>query len=366
MTTLKATDLKLAIDKVNKAIFIDKGIIVSNYIFIEAKEKRLRIHITNIDNHFETFLPIEGEDFQVILSADLFIKYINKLNDTKDIIFEKTESGLKISQGNSRAEFAMSDITEEDFLLFNEIEKPSESELIKVDYEDLKNVMNYLPSAVDNNMYNPEYTCFVIGKDLAVSTNSYKLCGLKIDLFKTETTYLLTHKLVKYMQGLTETGDLYFGVNADGIHLINDKVHILGLPYESDRTEKLMSAVRVLLSSNFENKIIIDKTLLADALDRLSIFINLETKTYAKMVVKNDSFILYNVKGTGKEIIPITLEEGVENIENWTWHVDIRYFKALFDSLNGDKIVLSYSKDSNTIGLSDGVCNQILALSIVE
>lgn len=364
MTTVKATDMKLAIDKINKAIFIDKGIIVSNYIFIEAKQNGLRVHITNIDNHFEIFLPAEGDDFEVILSADLFVKYINKLNDTKDIIFEKIENGLRIKQGNSKAEFAMSDITEEDFLLFNQLEKPSE--ITKIDYDNLKNVLNYLPSAIDNNLYNPEYTCFFIGKDRALSTNSYKLCELKINLFNTDATYLLTHKLVKYMQGITNAGDLYFGVNADGIHLFNDKVHILGLPYDSDRVDRIMSACSVLLSTAFENRVIIDKNILNEALDRLSVFINLETKTFGKIVIKDGNLFMYNTKQTGKETIPIMPEKESEAINDWEGHVDIRYFKSLFDVFEGDKMVLSYSKDGNIIGMSDGVCNQILALAIVE
>ena len=71
MTIVKAADLKLAIEKINKAIFIDKGIIVSNYIFIEAKENEGRIHITNIDNHFEAFFPLQGDDFRAIVSADM-------------------------------------------------------------------------------------------------------------------------------------------------------------------------------------------------------------------------------------------------------------------------------------------------------
>lgn len=366
MTTVKATDMKLAIDKINKAIFIDKGIIVSNYIFIEAKQNRLRIHITNIDNHFETFLPAEGDDFQVILSADLFTKYINKLNDAKDIIFEKIENGLRIKQGSSKAEFSMFDITEEDFLLFNQLEKPAESQITKVDYDNLKNVMNYLPSAIDNNLYNPEYTCFFIGKGMALSTNSYKLCNLKINLFNTDATYLLTHKLVKYMQGITNAGDLYFGVDANGIHLFNDKVHILGLPYESDRADRIMSACSVLLSTEFENRVIVNKNVLNEALDRLSVFINLETRTVGKVVIKDGNMFMYNTKQTGKETISIIPENEGDTISDWEGHVDIRYFKSLFDVFEGDKMVLSYSKDGNIIGMSDGVCNQILALSIVE
>ena len=362
MTIVKAADLKLAIEKINKAIFIDKGIIVSNYIFIEAKENEGRIHITNIDNHFEAFFPLQGDDFRAIVSADLFIKYVNKLNDVKEIAFDLLDEGLQIKQGNSKAVFAMGDIAEDDFSLFEKIKL--DGEVNKISYEDLKKVLDYLPSAVDENFYNPEYTCFLISENQALSTNAYKLCGLNISLFGLSTPYLLTFKLVKYMQGITNAGDLFFGVDEQGLHFYNDKIHILGLPYESDRIERMVSACNILLTKNYTGSIVIDKALLNEALDRLSLFINMEVKTILKMETKENNLILTNIKDTGREVIPVSNETG--DILETSWYVDVSYFKTLFNVLVGDRITIKYDKDESTISLSDGVCNQVLALTTLE
>lgn len=121
---------------------------------------------------------------------------------------------------------------------------------------------------------------------------------------------------------------------------------------EEYATQKLKSLVTD--KEQFKNKIVVDKTAVSNALDRLSLFILPEEANAVMFNVsaKDKTLALMTKNSSGAEVISIT--DTNELFEDVSRYIDYKDLKTLVDSVKTDNVIIRYNTSESICVQSDG------------
>jgi len=343
---------------------IDSSIInniITETVELKVENKKLYVSVTNQTYFVTVSLPIETEEnFYAVISANLFLQLISKITtDTIELIIDKN---VLIVKGNGNYKFPL--IYDGDKLLsLPRINIENITNNFTIQTEILKNILTYNSKELQkSSCVKPVQRLFYIDEEGAITFTS----GACINNFTLEKPIklLLSKKIIQLFKLFNsenvnfEIGFNQFSnsINQTVVKFSNENVELTSIitNEQSLISNVPVTAIRNLGNAEYKNKIIVNRQLILNAIDRLSIF-------YKDKIITLYSFLEFK---DGKLNIYDTKKENFENIELNQSNINEDYscilntidFKLTLESLKDEFVTLKFGNSKSVIIERPNIC----------
>ena len=352
MNTVKLQDM---VAKAMKGASNNKLIPLTNLMAIQLKDHKLTLITTDATNFLYIMEDkVAGDDFYVVVQTDIFSKLIARLT-CENVTMELVDEKLTIT-GNGEYSLELP-LDEEGKLIhfpdpINNVTidvKP-----ITVNLSTVKLILTTAKAALATAMDVPCYTGYYVG-DKVVSTDTYKICGISIELFPTPR--LISPELMNLLDVMTaEKIDTYL-LDDDVIVFRTDNCAIFGKAMEGLEDYQI-DAISGLLDQEFESSCKIPRDALLQLLDRLSLFVDVYDKNGIYLTFTKEGLVINSKQSSGSELIKYA---DSKNFHDFIGFIDIEMLYSQVKANSADIIEIQYGED-NAIKMIDGNVTQIVAL----
>lgn len=304
-----------------------------------TKENKLLLSVTNKEYFVTVALDIDSkEELHAVISASSFLKLISKI--TTETISLSIINNTLIVKGNGSYKFPLI-FDEESLLKLPEIVIENVTNEFEISTSILQDIFkNNTKELLKSGIKNPTQSMFYIDEQGAI-TYASGACVTSFTLPET-VKLLLSEKLVKLFKLFTEESvTLTIGysfinenITQTRIRLKDSKVTITSITNNDSATINSIpvKVIRNVVNSVYNNKVVFNKQLVLDALDRLSIFSKKDVVTlYTYLEFDNEQLTIYDTKKENSE--KILLEQS--NVEDK--YTCILNTKDLMITLNSQK-----------------------------
>ena len=352
--TIATATLQNMVAKAMKGASCNKMIPLTGLMAIELHDHQLTLITTDATNYlYVREDKVEGDDFYVVIQAEMFSKLISKLTCEK-VSLELKDNVLLVS-GNGKYSIELPLDEEGELIKYpNPIEgKTFVGDSNTVNLSTVKLILNTAKSALADTLEVPCYTGYYVGHKV-VATDTYKICGINIKLWDEPT--LMSPEMMNLLDIFT---DEKISVYRDENTMVfkSENCIVYGTLMDSIDDYQI-DAIEGLLEQGFGSSCKLAKAQLLQLLDRLALFVSPYDKNGIYLTFTRDGLQIESKQANSVETIPYTESN---DFRDFTCCVDIEMLHSQIKANTGDGITIHYGED-NAIKITDGNVVQIVAL----
>ena len=354
--TINTSTLQSMVAKAMKGASCNKMIPLTGLMAIHLNKEMHRLTLLTTDATNYLYVrenKVEGDEFYVVIQAEMFAKLISKMTCEK-VTLELKDNTL-IVKGNGKYSIELP-LDEEGELI--KYPNPMSGKALVGDTETvnlstIKLILNTAKSALANTLEVPCYTGYYVGNKV-VATDTYKICGINIKLW--DEPALVSPEMMSLLDIFTEEK---IAVYRDGNTMVfnTDNCTVYGSLMDSIDDYQI-EAIDGLLEQGFESSCKLTKSALLQLLDRLALFVSPYDKNGVYLTFTKDGLQIESKQANSVELIPYAESEG---FRDFTCCVDIEMFHSQVKANTGDAITIHYGEE-NAIKITDGNVAQVVAL----
>ena len=352
--TINTSTLQNMVAKAMKGASCNKMIPLTGLVAIELKDHLLTLITTDATNYlYVREGKVEGDDFYVVIQADMFAKLISKLTCEK--VSLELKDNILVVTGNGKYSIELP--LDEEGELIKYPDPLSGINFVGDDYtinlSTVKLILNTAKSALADTLEVPCYTGYYVGNKV-VATDTYKICGINIKLWDEPT--LISPEMMSLLDIFT---DEKISVYRSGNTMVfkTENCVVYGTLMDSIEDYQI-EAIDGLLEQGFESSCKLTKSALLQLLDRLALFVSPYDKNGVYLTFTRDGLQIESKQANSIEVIPYAESK---NFRDFTCCVDIEMLHSQVKANTGDGITIHYGED-NAIKLTDGNVVQVVAL----
>lgn len=352
--TVTTAVLQSMVAKSMKGASCNKMIPITGFMNICLKDGVLSLATTDASNYWYVREDhIGGEDFEVVVQADMFAKLVSKMTSEK-ITLELKDSILYVKgNGNYSIELPLDE--EGELVKFpNPLDTFVGKDEDEIKLSTVKLICATAKSALATSDEIPCYTGYYAGSSV-IATDTYKICGIAIKLF--DTPALVSVEMMNLLE-LMDTENISVGF-ADNNAVVFETESCAVYGHFMDCVDDFqVEPISGLLEQEFASSCKISKNALLQLLDRLSLFVTPYDKNGIYLTFTRNGLQVDSKKANSCEVIEY-LESS--KFADFTCCIDIEMLASQVKANTGDSIEIQYGED-NAIKLTDGNVTQIIAL----
>lgn len=352
--TITTSILQNLVARSMKGASNNKMIPLTGLMAIQLKDHQLTLITTDATNYlYVREDKVEGDDFYVVVQADMFSKLIARLTCEK-VSLELKDNVLLVS-GNGKYCIELPLDEEGELIKYPDplATLYSEPQNNEINLSTVKLILNTAKSALADTLEVPCYTGYYVGNKV-VATDTYKICGINIKLW--DTPALISPEMMGLLDIFTEE-KFYMVRNGNTVVFESKDCTVYGTLMDSIDDYQI-EAIDGLLEQNFESSCKLAKAQLLQLLDRLSLFVSPYDKNGIYLTFTRDGLQIESKQANSTETIPYTESN---DFHDFTCCVDIEMLHSQIKANTGDGITIHYGED-NAIKLTDGNVTQVVAL----
>lgn len=352
---LKTEKLKELVSRATKGVGNNKLIPLTSLMAIELKDSVLTLITTDATNYLYIREDnIIGDDFYVVVDANVFSKLISKM--TCDNVTLEIKNQVLEVKGNGTYKIELPLDENGEYIKYpdpyNKLKSVVEDEGV-INRTTIQAILDTVKPALAVTLENPCYTGYYMG-DNVVATDTYKIASMNIKMF--DTAKLLSAELV----------DLLAVMSAEKINVERHDNDIAFITPDCIVFGKLMEGledfaidpIMDLVNTEFGSSCSVPKNALLQLLDRLSLFVGPYDKNAIHLTFTQNGLQVSSKATNGIEIINYVSSS---NFKDFTCAVDIQMLTNEVKAISNDVIELYYGED-NAIKMTDGNITIIVAL----
>lgn len=352
--TINTSTLQSMVAKSMKGASCNKMIPLTGLMAIELVDHRLTLTTTDATNYlYIREDKVEGDDFYVVVQADMFAKLISKLTCEK-VHLELKDNVLTV-KGNGKYSIELPLDEEGELIKFpNPLHSVTEADPAEwVNLSTIKLILATAKSALANTLEVPCYTGYYVGAKV-VATDTYKICGINIKLWDEPT--LISPEMMNLLDIFTE--EKIAVLRKDNIMIFGTNNCVVYGTLMDSLDDYQIEAIDSLLEQEFASSCKLTKSALLQLLDRLALFVSPYDKNGIYLTFTRDGLQVESKQANSVEVIPYTEST---KFHDFTCCVDIEMLHSQVKANTGDGITIHYGED-NAIKITDGNVAQVVAL----
>lgn len=358
MLKVKTKTLQEMTQKAMKGASNNKILPLTSMLAIQLKDNILTLTTTDFSNYLEiTQYKVEGEDFYVVVQADIFSKLIGKLT-TEDVTLAVDNNVLTVkSNGTYKIELPVDE--DGSLVRFPEYRNMMGVGVNSLGYKlklnTLKSILNTNKASVAQELTVPALTGYYIDANGVLTSDSFVACHNKV--IGLNETFMLPYQVVELFNVL-EAEDVSINIGTTDVIISTPQATIYGkLLLEKENFP--VDAINSYLQTSFNSSCKLPKDALLSILDRLCLFVDTYDKNEVYLTFTTDGIIVESKKGTGNELIKY---QESHNFSSFTCCVDIEILKTQIQAQQTEVIELFYGNET-AIKMASGAVVQIVSLS---
>ena len=352
--TINTSTLQNMVAKSMKGASCNKMIPLTGLMAIELKDHALTLITTDATNYlYVREFKVEGDDFYVVIQAEMFAKLISKMTCEK-VSLELKDNTLMVT-GNGKYSIELPLDEEGELIKYPDPLETSNmgGAELTINLSTIKLILNTAKAALADTLEVPCYTGYYVGNKI-VATDTYKICGINIKLW--DEPALISPEMMNLLDIFTE--EKFVAVRR-GNTMLFESTHctVYGTLMDSIDDYQI-EAIDGLLEQDFESSCKLTKSSLLQLLDRLALFVSPYDKNGVYLTFTKDGLQIESKQANSVELIPY-IESA--KFHDFTCCVDIEMLHSQVKANTGDSITLHYGED-NAIKITDGNVTQVVAL----
>ena len=335
--TLNTIVFKDMVSKARKGASNNSILAITSMMAIELKDNKLTLITTDATNYLYVIQDgIKGDDFYATVMSDVFCQLVAKTT-SENITLELKDNYLEFT-GNGTYKIELPTDENGDPIKFTDPRDSVElSPLDSVHLADIEKIVKVAKSSLATTMEEPHLTGYYCGDEYTIATDMYKLCKLDCALWKEP-------KLIS-----SEMMDLLTLMTAQDISVMGNEDTLLFTSIDCQVYGKTMSMIddypaediASFIECEYQCHCKVDKGILLQLLDRLSLFVTKTDKNEILLSFTKDGLQVTSKGTTGTELIKyIEVEDDTEEPFNCT--VDIESLNNQLKSLELDTVEIHY------------------------
>lgn len=245
------------------------------------------------------------DNFNAVVDVEMFSKLISKLTcEYTELSIDAKKSTLHI-KGNGEYDIPLQFDENGELVKYpNPIENVvfTTSDNLKV--STVLNALNYCRSFLSSTTDEPVYMNYYAGNDI-VATDSFKICKLNEHAFNKP---LLISSAMMNLLKLIEDENIDVLISDEYIEFVSSTATVVGNVI-SGIEDYQIDAINELLNQNYASSCKVSVSSLYEALDRVSLFIDVYDNDGVKLVFSDGYLCVESIKTTGAEKIKLSDEK---------------------------------------------------------
>lgn len=354
MLKLKTKTLQEMTQRAMKGASNNKILPLTSMLAIELSNNILTLTTTDFSNYLEIKQDkVEGQDFYVVVQADIFSKLIGKL--TTEEVTLSVDSNVMTVKSNGQYKIELPVDEEGELVRFPEYRNIPQVPAHSVKLGTLKSILATNKASVAQDLTVPALTGYYIDANGVLTSDSFVACHNKVTTLT--QSFMLPYQVVELFNVLTSE-DVSVTVGTTDVVLATPDATIYGkLLLETANFP--VDAINSYLSSSFSSSCKLSKDALLSILDRLSLFVGVYDKNEVYLTFTLDGIIVESKKATGNELIKY---QESQNFAPFTCCIDIEILKAQIQAQQGEVVELFYGNET-AVKMVSGPIIQIVSLS---
>lgn len=354
MLKVKTKVLQEMTQKAMKGASNNKILPLTSMLAIELQDNILSLTTTDFSNYLEILHDkVEGENFYVVVQADVFSKLIGKLT-TEEVTLTLDSNVLTVkANGTYKLELPVDETGE--LVVFPQYRKSLGVLPTSIKLATLKSILNTNRASVAQDLTTPALTGYYVDDNGVLTSDSFVACHNKVVGFK--EPFMFPFQVVELFNVLSAE-DVTVAVDDTDVTVVTNDVVIYGkLLKETDNFP--VDAINNYLETSFTSSCKLPKDALLSIVDRLSLFVGTYDKNEVYLTFTTDGIMVESKQGTGKELIKY---QESKDFKSFTCCIDIEILKSQIQAQQTEVLELFYGDDS-AIKLTSGAIVQIVSLS---
>lgn len=356
MLKLKTSKLQEMVQKAMKGASNNKVLPLTSMMAIELKDNVLTLTTTDFSNYLEIRQnKVEGDDFYVVVQADIFSKLIGKL--TTDETTLKVDKNVLTVKANGQYKLELPVDEDGSLVHFPEYKTSIEGGVgFEVKLATLKSLLTTSKASVAQDLTVPALTGYYIDENGVLTSDSFVACHNKITTIP--ETFMLPYQVVELFQVLNDEDVSIHIVNEADVIIVTTDVIIYGKQL-MEKDNFPVDAINAYLDTAFNSMCKVPKDVLLNVLERMLLFVGTYDKNEGYITFTKEGICIETKKGTGKELIAYTESK---DFKPFTCCVDIEILKSQVQPQQTEIIDIHYGNPT-AIKLASGAIVQIISLS---
>lgn len=349
---LKTLKLQEMVSKAIKGASNNKMIPITGLMAIVLKKGVLTLITTDATNILKVMeKDIEGDDFYVVVQADIFSKLVAKIT-TETITLTLKENSLEV-KGNGTYSIELPLDEEGQLIKFPDYKFDTKVEKSEINLSTVKVLLNANKAALAQTMEIPCLTGYYFD-DKVITTDTFKVCSTDIKVFPNKV--LLPAELMELL-ALMDEEKITVQVSGNKILFSTNNVIVFGSQLEGIE-DYPSEAINAYLETEFKSVCKLPKGAVLNLLDRLALFVATYDKNGVYLTFTKDGVIFSSKRSNGTELIKY---QGSENFQPFTCCADIELLKSQISAQTEEVVELWYGHEK-AIKMTSGKITQIVAL----
>lgn len=354
--TLKTDKLKEMVSRSIKGAGNNKLIPITSLMAIQLKDSVLTFITTDATNYlYITDDKVVGEDFYVVVDANMFSKLISKMTCENVTLEAKVDTLSVKGNGTYKLELPLDEDGEPiKYPDPHERLSRSSTDIGTINRTTIQVILETIKPALATTLENPCYTGYYIG-DNVVATDTYKIASMGVKLFDSEPR-LLSAELLDLLAVMTAEKISVEIVDNDIMFITPDCI-VCGKLMEGLEDFAIVPIME-LVNTEFDSCCSVPKSALLQLLDRLSLFVGPYDKNAIHLTFTQNGLQVSSKATNGIETIQYVSST---DFKDFTCAVDIQMLTNEVKAIQNDVIEIHYGED-NAIKMVDGNITIIVAL----
>ena len=355
---IKTYKLNNLLTKAVKGASMNKMIPLTNLMSISAKDDRLTIITTDATNYLYVSEAdeFEGDEFEVVVVAELFVKLISKLtSEYVELTMEEDEVLTVKGNGEYKIELPLDE--EGNLIKYpNPAESFDPTYNFKIKRDDIQKILMTAKASLSTETDAVCYTGYYIG-DRIVTTDTEVMCGINRDIGFSKSSVLIFASTMDLLDIMTDKLVDCSTDNNNGILFRTSNCTVCGKVMDCVDDFQI-DVISDLLEMDFDSTCKFKKFELMQALERVSLFVGVYDKNCVYLTFTEDVLCIESMRDNSVETLKY---ESLENYKSFTCCVDVEMLKTQIKAYTSDYVVMQYGRD-NAIKLVDDDTVQIVCL----
>jgi len=323
---LSTAKMTVILNRVAKGVGSSKVLPITEYLRLTLEDGTLTVIATNSVNFITSITKeVTGKNGEVIVKADQLIKLVTKTTKP-EISFTEKEDHLEV-KGNGTYKIPLFETNK-----YPTYEFDSSVKKVEVETKVLKKAFAINSSSVAAEMTMPCLTGYRMGSK-AITTDGVKMCINETNILHEDA--LITQALADLINTLS--GEKVV-VQKDGDNLLFTTENVIVFGTELDGLDEYPD-ITPILSIDYPNYAIVNKSHLLDALERLNLFVDPFDNNGVKLTFSKKGLKIEDLKQNSNEILEYTEKSQKKEIG---MVVNLVLLKDLLGSLGKESVKFQY------------------------
>lgn len=355
MLKVKTKVLQEMTQRAMKGASNNKILPLTSMLAIELSNNVLTLTTTDFSNYLEIKQDkVEGQDFYVVVQADIFSKLVGKLT-TEDVTLTVSNNVLTVkANGQYKLELPVDE--NGSLVRFPEYRENTCATMpaYKIKLATLKSILTTNKASVAQDLSVPALTGYYVDTNGVLTSDSFVACHNKVTGLN--EPFMLPYQVVELFNVLNAE-DVSISVGDTDVLISTPDATIFGkLLLEKDNFP--VNEINKYLQTSFASSCKLPKDALLSVLERLCLFVGTFDQNQVYVTFGLDGIVIESKQGTGNELIKYAESK---DFAPFTCCIDIEILKSQIQSQQTEVIDLYYGNDQ-AIKLASGAIVQIVSL----